>query len=310
MPEGLGAFAHVTVGTADLDQVYQLWRDIFGLEVVAERNGPDPALSVLWGLPDDGIARQALLRTPGINAGGMHFVEFSNPGDPVRDGAEVFDRLPKNLDVYTTDLPNKYEDLKRRGIEFRASWTEMASPDGSVFREVQMPGPDATNIAILEILGSDYRYGPTGYAAIGPLIIVVGDAEIETDFFHRILGLHKVMRDLLAGPAVENMIGLPPGAGLDFRVLGDMEDPMGRIEVIEYQQTAGTDRYALARPPNTGSLHVTWQVGDLGPLRARLDREAVPVTDHGIIDAVFGRGRVISFYSPGGFRIEVQELAD
>lgn len=310
MAEGLGAFAHVTVGTADLDQVYRLWRDIFGLEVVAERSGPDLALSALWGLPDDGIARQALLRTPGIEVGGMHFVEFSKPGVPVREGAQVFDRLPKNLDVYTTDLPSRYEDLQQRGIEFRASWTEMASQDGSVFREVQMPGPDATNIAVLEILGSDYRYGPSGYAAIGPLIIVVEDAEIETDFFHRTLGLDSVMRDLLAGPAVEKMVGLPPGAGLDFRVLGDAEDPMGRIEVIEYQQTEGSDRYALAKPPNTGSLHVTWQVEDLAPLRDSLGQRGVTVVEHGVVDAIFGRGPMISFYSPGGFRIEVQELVN
>jgi catechol 2,3-dioxygenase-like lactoylglutathione lyase family enzyme len=310
MPEGLGAFAHVTVGTADLDAVLGLWRDIFGLEVVAERVGADAALSALWGLPADGIARQALLRTPGIDVGGLHFVEFSSPGVAVRDGAQVFDRLPKNLDVYTTDLPAKYDDLKRRGIQFRANWTEMASSDGSLFREVQMPGPDATNISLLEILGSDYVYGPTGYAAIGPLIIVVEDAEIETLFFARALELDSVMRDLLAGPAVEKMVGLPPGAGLDFRVLGDPDDPMGRIEVIEYQQTEGTDRYALAKPPNTGTLHVTWQVEDLAPLRASLDKWGVPITEHGRVDAIFGSGPMISFYSPGGFRIEVQELAN
>jgi catechol 2,3-dioxygenase-like lactoylglutathione lyase family enzyme len=310
MPEGLGAFAHVTVGTADLDLALGLWRDIFGLEVIAERSGADPALAAVWGLPADGIAREALLRTPGIDVGGMHFVEFRSPGVPVREGAEVFDRLPKNLDVYTTDLPAKYEDLKNRGIKFRASWTEMASPDGSRFREVQMPGPDATNIAVLEILGSDYRYGPSGYAAIGPLIIVVEDAEIETRFFTKALGLASVMVDLLSGPEVEKMVGLPPGAGLDFRVLGDPEDPMGRIEVIEYQQTEGTDRYALAKPPHTGTLHVTWQVDDLAPLRASLDKWGVPITEHGPVDAIFGRGPMISFYSPGGFRIEVQELAD
>jgi len=310
MPEGLGAFAHVTVGTADLEQAYRLWRDIFGLEVIAERNGPDPELSALWGLQDDGIARQALLRTPGIDVGRMHIVEFSSPGVPVREGAAVFDRLPKNLDVYTTDLPAKYEDLKRKGIQFRTSWTEMASPDGSMFREVQMPGPDATNIALLEILGTNYRYGPSGYAAIGPLIIVVDDAETETRFFEKALGLEYVMRDLLAGPAVEKMVGLPPGAGLDFRVLGDTEDPMGRIEVIEYQQTEGTDRYSLARPPNTGTLHVSWQVDDLEALRASLQAFGVSITDYGVVDAIFGRGPMIAFYSPGGFRIEVQELVD
>jgi len=310
MPKGLGAFAHVTVGTADLDASLELWRDVFGLEVVAESSGADDALSALWDLPAEAIARQALLRTPGIDCGGIHFVEFSAPGVPVREGARVFDRLPKNLDVYTSDLPAKYAALKARGIPFRAQWTEMSAPDGSTFREVQMPGPDATNIAVLEILGSDYRYGPTGFAAIGPLIIVVEDADIEALFFDKVLGLERVMRDLLAGPEVEKMVGLPAGAGLDFRVLGDSGDPMGRIEIVEYQQTEGADRYALAKPPNTGALHVTWQVDDLEPLRANLETWGVPTTEHGAVDAIFGNGPMISFYSPAGFRIEVQEHSD
>lgn len=310
MTQGLGSFAHVTVGTADLDAALGLWRDTFGLDVVAERSGADEALSALWGLPPDAIARQALLRTPGIATGGLHFVEFSSPGVPVREGAEVFDRLPKNLDVYTTDLPARYEELAARGVSFRARWTEMAAPDGSMFREVQMPGPDATNIAVLEILGNDYRYGPAGYAAIGPLVIVVDDADIEALFFEKALGLESVTRDLLTGPEVEKMVGLPPGAGLDFRVLGDAGDPMGRIEIVEYQQTEGADRYRLATPPNTGTLHVNWQLEDLGPLRANLEKWGVPVTEHGPVDAIFGSGPVISFYSPAGFRIEVQQLAD
>ncbi len=308
--EGLGAFAHVTVGVADLDESLALWRDIFGLEIIAERRGADTALAALWDLPADGIARQALLRTPGISLGGIHFIEFTNPGAPVREGAEVFDRVPKNLDLYTSDLPARYEALKARGMQFRAPWVEMPSADGSRFREVQMPGPDATNIVLLEIIGSEFQYSPTGFAGIGPLIIVVDDADFEALFFTRVLGLESIMQDMLSGPEIEQMVGLPAGAGIDFRVFGDNNDPMGRIEVIEYQQTGGQDRYALAKPPATGTLHVTWQVADLEPLRANLETYGVEVTEHGRLDAIFGSGPMISFYSPGGFRIEVQEISD
>lgn len=194
-----------------------------------------------------------------------------------------------------------------QGIQFRARWVEMPAPDGLTFREVQLPGHDDTNISLLEILDTDYAYSPLGYAAIGPLVTVVEDAEIETLFYTKALGLQDIMQDLLSGPEVERMIGLPAGAGVDFRVLGDADDPMGRIEVIEYQQTQGADRYAKARPPATGTLHVTWQIPDLAPLRANLDTWGVAFTEHGNVDALFGTGPMISFYSPGGFRIEVQQ---
>ena len=303
----LGAFSYVTVGVADLDAALQLRRDQFALQISATREGPDAALASLWDLPADSIRRQALVRTPGLSTGALHLVEFARPGAPVRDGAEVFDRLPKNLDVYARDLPARYEEMLAAGYEFRAPWTEMPAPGGTSFREVQMPGHDFTNIVLLEILDTDYRHSPAGYAAIGPLIIVVGDADSETRFYADILGLEQITEDLLAGPEIERMVGLPTGAGIDFRVLGDEADPMGRIEVIEYQRTGGEDRFDRARPPATGTLHAGWQVADLAALRRHLDEHAIAYQDHGSLDTIYGVGPMISLQTPAGFRIEVQE---
>ena len=51
-------------------------------------------------------------------------------------------------------------------------------------------------------------------------------------------------------------------------------------------------------------LYGAVNVADLAPLRANLETWGVPVTEHGSIDAIFGSGPMISFYSPAGFRIE------
>ncbi|RMF96263.1 MAG: VOC family protein, partial [Gammaproteobacteria bacterium] len=134
----------------------------------------------------------------------------------------------------------------------------------------------------------------------------VGDADAEAAFLRDALELEFIIGDLLFGPEVERMIGLPPGAGLDFRVFGDPEEPLGRIEIVEYQRTAGEDRYTRARPPARGLLLAGWRCADLAPLRARLAGLGVTVTEHGEIDAIYGHGEVISFASPAGFRIEVQ----
>ncbi|MGI9330691.1 MAG: VOC family protein [Gammaproteobacteria bacterium] len=303
----LGAFTYVSVGVADLDAALELWRDQFALQVSATRAGPDAALASLWDIPADSISRQALVRTPALNTGALHLVEFVHPDKPVREGAAVFDRLPKNLDVYARDLPARYEEMRDAGYVFRAPWTEMPAPGGLIFREVQMAGHDATNIVLLEILDTDYSHSPAGYAGIGPLIIVVGDAEAETRFYADILGLEMIMEDFLAGPEIERMVGLPAGAGIDFRVLGDEADPMGRIEVIEYQRTGGEDRFDRARPPATGTLHAGWQVADLNAVRRHLNEQGIAFRDHGSLDTIYGTGPMISLKTPAGFRIEVQE---
>ena len=300
------AFTHTTVGVADLDTALQLWRDTFGLEAVARRSGTDADLERLWNLPRGAIAGQALLFTPGVTTGGLHLVEFAEPGEPVRDAAEVFDLLPKSIDVYCSDLPERYEALQKAGYEFRARWTEMQGPGGMTFREVQMFAHDRINIALLEILGADYPFGPKGYAAVGPLVMAVADADEESAFYEQVLGLDFVLGDLISGPEIETMIGLPAGAGLDYRVLGDPDNPMGRIEVIEYQRTAGRNRYARTAPPALGTLHVNWATDSMQTLLDRLNTAGIDWQDHGPMSLLYGDGQVISFHSPAGMRHEVR----
>ena len=309
---GLGAFCHVTVGVTQLDEAAGFWRRHFGFEVRDRWDGPDAALARLWGITPERIARQAIVATPTgrdrwAAAGKLHLVEFTDPLPPVRHGAQVYDRLPKNLDLYTVDMATRYAELEAAGLRFRARWTEM--PVGRhVFREVHLAGHDEINVVLLEVIGPGYTtpLSPQGYAGIGPLITIVGDGHSEACFYRDVLGMTTTLELLLKGPDIERTVGLPSGAGLHLRVFGDLQEPLGRIEVIEYQQVQGEDRYPRAKPPATGILHVNFRVPDLAPLRARLAKAGVPVTEHGSVTALFGSGPVVSFRSPAGFRIEVQ----
>ncbi len=305
MRSPLRSFSHVTVGVADLDAALRLWADRFGFEVTARSAHDSASQARLWDLSADAITRQALLYQSGHSLGGLHLVEFREPASPVRQGVEVFDRLPKNIDIYVRDLPAQYAQLCSEGFEFRAPWVEMPGPDGLVFREVQLPAHDDINISMLEVLDTDYDHTAQGFAGIGPVVMIVEDANLESTFFTQALGLEPILQDLLAGPDTEALVGLPPGAGLDYRVLGDPMEPLGRTEVIEYQQTHGRDLYSRAHPPALGLLHLTWRTSDLTPLMDRLDQANVSVTDHGTLELLYGTGRVISFRSPAGLRIEV-----
>ena len=64
--------------------------------------------------------------------------------------------LPKNLDIYVTDMPQRIDALKAAGRTFRnENFSEVTAPNGITFREIHMPGHDLINIVLLEILGGD-----------------------------------------------------------------------------------------------------------------------------------------------------------
>lgn len=308
----LGAFSHVTVGVARLAEAVDWWRRHFGFEVRDLRAGPDPELGRVWGVTADRITGQALVATPlgpgrFAGAGQLHLVEFADPAPAVRAGARPHDRLPKNLDLYTRDIAARYADLEALGVSFRSRWGEIPAGDLR-FREVHLAGHDNLNVVLLEVIGPGYAttLSPRGFAGIGPLVTIVGDAAAEARFYGDVLGMETTLALRLTGPEIEATVGLPPGAALDIRVFGDPAEPLGRIEIIEYEKMPGEDRYPRARAPATGILHANYQVPDLDAVRERLARAGVPFTEHGPVRALYGQGPLVSFRSPAGFRIEVQ----
>ena len=303
------SWKYVTVGVEDMEVALDLWVKEFGFEIVADQAGEDPALAALWGLGSSNrIVRQTIVGTPGEDFGLIHFVQFSDPEPPVRLGAEVFDLLPKNLDVHAKDLPLRFSELKNKGRSFRSDkYSEVTSPSGTTFREIHMRGHDETNIVLLEVIGEDHHYTENGYAGVGPVIIIVPDAVAEQAFFIRILGLDVLSENLLNGPEVERMVGLPKGSGLDVRVLGNEQQHFGRIEIVDYQGVDGENRYPRAKPPALGTLHVHYKIEDLGALKSRLAANDIPFDEHNDVTSMLGGGPLLTFVSPAGLRIEAQQ---
>lgn len=304
-----GAWYAVTVGVADLNAALDVWVEMMGFEVRTQREGPDEGLAALWQIDPADVERQAVVGTPGAVNGFIHLVQFRDPEPPVRQGAEVFDLLPKNLDVFVQDLPRRFEELRTAGADFRTdSYSEVETPSGSMFREIHMHGHDATNIVFVETSGAqDLLYTRKGYSGIRQLITIVPDADEEERFFTRVMAMDYRSKNFLEGPSVEKMVGLPPGTALDIRILGNRAADFGLMEIVEYQGVEGSDRYALARPKALGTLHVSYLVIDLAPLKERLRAYGSDFSEHDPVETLFGRGPAISFYSPAGLRIEAHQ---
>ena len=301
----------IIVGVQNINEAIELWVNQFGLDIVSEREGIDADLSRLWQLEDDEITKQALLATPKIDVGKIHLVQFKNPSTAVRQNANATDLGPKNLDVTCLDLPSKYDELIKMGYQFRSEYVGYQIESiGADVLEVQMPGHDHTNIIFVEQLGEKIQLSKRGYGGITSLVTIVSELDEETDFFMDIFSLKEALSEDLFGEHVEKMIGLPKGGGLRLNLLeGDELDRYGRVELVAYiGAEKQDDLYKIANPPALGTLHCVFRVEDIDSIKNKLRNRSVSFKEHGLLDLIYGKGEIISFRSPAGLRIEVQQL--
>ncbi|MDE0171129.1 MAG: hypothetical protein OXS29_16735 [bacterium] len=297
-------FSHAIVGVTSLDEVVRLWVDTFGLSVIRQVEGDDPGLETLWGLPSGSIRRQALVGMPAAVTGRLHLVEFVDPQPAVREGARAFDLCPKNLDVRLTGMQERYEELVGAGWVMGSTPVRMPVDTMEIY-EVQLKGPDVTNLSLVELVGDGLPYTPRGYMAVTQVVGTNADNPSERAFFEEVFELEHLDYHLFEGPEVERMVGLPAGAKFDMHILGDPHDDLGKIELVQYVGVEGTDLYPSARPPACGFLGVAFDTDDLDALVSRAEVRGHPVESLPTADTVTGGGPRVVVTSPAGWRIEV-----
>ena len=299
------AWHWVTIGTADMEAALDFWVGRLGFECVARAEGDDPGLREHWGLADRQIARQAMVRSAGAENGGMHLVEWDAAADSVRAEAQVFDLCPKNLDIYVDDLPARMAQLVDQGVVFRNEhYSEAVSPDGVHFREIHLAGHDDINIVLLQVIGSDTLIPPTGFSGVGPLVCIVREPTEEKRFYEQVVGLKLSHDNILAGPDIEQMIGLPAGCALEVRIWAEPGQPLGEVELVTYQGTDGADLYPRARPGARGVTHLNWQVDDIEAFAAHLSAHGVRHSASTINGSLIQSRASLIFHSPAGLRLE------
>jgi catechol 2,3-dioxygenase-like lactoylglutathione lyase family enzyme len=292
------------VGVANIDEAHALWVDTFGFDLVTERAGADPDLAALLGTAPENIVRQSLVRTDNAGSGMLHFIEWSRPGPTVRGDANAFDLCTKNLDIYVDDMPQRFADVVARGYRPRnETYSEVTAPDGTRFREAHLPVHDDINVVLLQLLDSDIPCTARGFAGVGPLILTVPSAQAGQRFAEEVLGLGKQHDNLLQGPEIEQMIGLPPGTAIDVSVWALPDSKLGQLELIEYRGVSGESLYPRVAPMARGLLYINYKVSDLAALQSRLGNFGTAFEDHGQLELLHGAGEVISFAMPGGPRI-------
>jgi|JI10StandDraft_1071094.scaffolds.fasta_scaffold317137_2 catechol 2,3-dioxygenase-like lactoylglutathione lyase family enzyme len=298
-------FAWVVISVADMDQALGLWVDRFGMEIVTRRDGRDAALAKAWGVAADDIIDQALLRTPGQREGGVHLVRFRLPGSAVREGAASTDLVPKSVDIAVRDIQARYDELAAAGYKFRSTVGKLVTETGLVVHEVHMPAHDGLNLVFVEQEGHPEPTSSKGYGVAPQIVVISPDNLRESSFLQSLLGVEQISHNRFGGPSIEKTIGLPSGAKLDIRIMGDAKIDYGRIEIVQYEGATSRNLYPRAKAPARGMLSVTYFVPELTSVLARAG--TLGVTDLGIVDGVYGPGHLATATTPAGLRIDLFE---
>jgi len=301
------AYAYALLSVADLSTALDLWVARFGMQIVARRAGNDPDWARRLGVAADDIVDQALLVTPGRLQGGIHLVQFRQPGEPVRAGARPTDLVPKSVDIVVRDIQARHAELQAAGFRFRSPIGRFET-DGVVVHEVHLPGPDEVNLVFLEEEGKTDHVSPEGYGVAPQIVAISPNNKVEKAFYEQVLQLTETSYHRFAGPEVERTIGLPAGAGLDIRIFGDPSYTYGRLEIVQYERAESTNLYPKACAPARGLLGVSFVVPDVAAvvLRAKLSGARIDVPQK--IDCVFGSVLTATVYSPAGLRIDLLQF--
>jgi catechol 2,3-dioxygenase-like lactoylglutathione lyase family enzyme len=282
------AYAYVVIGVEDLALALDLWHGRFGMEIARREKGPDAQLARVWGLPENAIADQALLDSPGMLNGGVHLVQFASHASAVRDGAKFTDLAPQSVVVAVRDLEARYAELATDPSRFASRVTRRTLERVPV-RELHMDTHDALDVVFREPLRKPEPVSKQGYGAVQAIVITTSDMEREAAFFRDAMGLE--------------MLG---SAQSDVLVLGDRKGRVGRIEIAQSSDPQARYLYARAVPPARGLIGVTYVVPDLKPFIA--NGRAAGLAAHGRVISILGDGEMASVASPSGLRIDIIQL--
>jgi len=304
MNDQVAGISYITVSVANMEEALAFWTGQLGMELRARRNGADAGASALLGVAPDEIAGQAVIGSPGAEDGRIYLVQFAEPGEPVRLGSAPTDLGPKNLDINCTDMPARMDELKKAGYAFRSDFSEYEL-NGLQVREVQMPGHDGTNIVFIEVAGEQDEFSTPfsdrGYAAVTSFVIIVPDTLPEAEFYRELFGFDELLHHRLSGPEIEAVVGLPPGAALELRMLGRQDSPFGRVELVSYEGAPGANLFAKAHPPATGILGGGFVAAAADGFLQRAEALSLAVHDRGECATVLGNYRVYKATTPAGF---------
>jgi catechol 2,3-dioxygenase-like lactoylglutathione lyase family enzyme len=142
---------HTGLTVSDLDRSIAFYRDLLGLELIAQWDSSQPYLRTVVGYPDAEL-RIALLRIPRPGDGPGHHVELLEYRRPrgARGDANTYNPGNAHIAFMVEDLDATYADLKARGVRFKSAPVPVTHGRNTGAKAVYLFDPDDITLEMIQ----------------------------------------------------------------------------------------------------------------------------------------------------------------
>jgi catechol 2,3-dioxygenase-like lactoylglutathione lyase family enzyme len=148
---GVSGILHTGLTVSDLDRSITFYRDLLGLELIAQWESSQPYLRTVVGYPDAEL-RIALLRMPGPAGAAGHHIELLEYRRPrgVRGDANTY--IPGNGHVafMVDDLDTIYRELEGKGVRFKSAPVDITHGRNAGGRAIYFFDPDDITLEMIQ----------------------------------------------------------------------------------------------------------------------------------------------------------------
>ena len=148
---GVSGILHTGLTVSDLDRSVVFYRDLLGLELIAQWDSSQPYLRTVVGFPD-GELRIALLRLPGEAGAAGHHLELLEYRVPRGARGDPRTCNPGNVHVAfrVEDLDATYHELRAKGVRFKSAPVEVTHGRNRGAKAVYLLDPDDITLEMMQ----------------------------------------------------------------------------------------------------------------------------------------------------------------
>ena len=138
-------FHHTGFTVSDLDRSVVFYRDILGMELLAELESSSPVTETILGMPG------AHLKVAFLKAGDnmLELIQYLSPEGRTYD-RRTCDVGPCHIAFLVSDIDEAYRTLSAKGVQFKSP-PQSAEETGEPLRACYMTDPDGINLELIQI---------------------------------------------------------------------------------------------------------------------------------------------------------------
>ena len=148
---GVSGILHTGLTVSDLDRSLTFYRDLLGLELIAQWDSSQPYLRTIVAYPDAEL-RIALLRLPGPEGAPGHHIELLEYRRPrgTRTDANTYNPGNGHVAFAFDDLDRTYAELRAKGVRFKSAPVDITHGRNAGGRAVYLFDPDDITLEMIQ----------------------------------------------------------------------------------------------------------------------------------------------------------------